>query len=119
MLKVKNFGKLRTLHNIAVRRFGGGGHKEYDWRDDPKYNKDLYIDPRHTGWNPETYTFPYEGRTDWYMPEFPQNFDFSNVALNLRPDNKKSDQLVTEMQVCIIIALSKLINTLAGCLLDS
>jgi hypothetical protein len=27
-------------------RFSGPVHKEYDWRDDPKYNKELYENPR-------------------------------------------------------------------------
>lgn len=99
MIKLKNFGKLRALHNTTMRMFSGPAIKEYDWRDDPTYNKDLYLDPRHTGWNPETYTTPYEGRTDWYFNIHPENFDYSNVALNLRPDNKKSDQFFTEMQV--------------------
>ena len=30
-----------------ARSFGGGHHHhEYDWRDDPKYNKDLVYNPR-------------------------------------------------------------------------
>ena len=56
-------------------------HDEYDWRIDPKYNKDLEYDPRgliiyilrkyfidYGNQDVSTYSFPFEGRDDWAKP---------------------------------------------------
>ena len=106
MIKPKNFGKVQRLLWTSRRMFSHGAPKEYDWRDDPTYNKDLYDDPRFWGKQPEEYTFPYEGKDDWYFPEYPQNFNFSDVSLNIRPDNKKSDKLFNPMTVTYLLRLS-------------
>jgi hypothetical protein len=41
-----NIKSLKFLSLKRLARFSGGHHhiKEYDWRDDPKQNDDLYID---------------------------------------------------------------------------
>jgi len=104
MLKtVQKLVKSRALLQVHVQKayFGGHGHevKEYDWRDDPKVNNDIYVDPRDRGWDPTTYTFPYEGRDDWF---FPINGDAAykpgDVSLNLRPEHKKGDVDYTGMR---------------------
>jgi len=67
------------------------GHhaKEYDWRDDPKYNKDLYRDVRDIGWDPTTYTYPYQGREEFSSPFPSKNINLDDVTLNIRPENRK------------------------------
>lgn len=63
--KLKFFHSCRRLSMQNGRSFGGGhGHQEYDWRDDPKVNKDIDEDIRDRGWNPETYDFPYTKKHD-------------------------------------------------------
>ena len=63
--------------------------KEYDWRDDPKYNKDLYKDIRDIGWDPTEYKCPYEGREDWDLPFPPPKYNLDDVSINLRPENRR------------------------------
>jgi hypothetical protein len=49
-----------------LRAFGAVEAKEYDWRDDPKYNPDLSHNPRFHGWKVDEYQFPYQGHEwDW------------------------------------------------------
>ena len=76
----------------------GHGHKEYDWRDDPKLNKELEEDIRDRGWNPETYTFPYSG-TMPVVPVYPDNYDPSNLKMNFYPERKKNEHPIQNMRV--------------------
>eukprot|EP01017_Pseudomicrothorax_dubius_P024192 TRINITY_DN2574_c0_g1_i1.p1 TRINITY_DN2574_c0_g1~~TRINITY_DN2574_c0_g1_i1.p1 ORF type:complete len:258 (+),score=64.90 TRINITY_DN2574_c0_g1_i1:122-895(+) len=69
---------------------GHGHHKVYDWRDDPKINKDLYVDARDGDIDPSTYTFPYQGKDDWYFPCFENKVDLDDITLNVRPENRPS-----------------------------
>lgn len=62
---------------------------EYDWRTDPKYNKDIEVDPRDIGLTKvEDYVFPFEGRDDWgkYEPVDPRHH-YSNTLV-YKPDNQ-------------------------------
>ncbi len=105
MLKtVQKFARSRVLTQIYSSKacFGGHGHaiKEYDWRDDPTVNTDIFVDPRNKGWDPSTYTFPYEGKDDWFFPiQRDAAYDPYDLTLNLRPENKVSDQDFTLMSV--------------------
>ena len=63
--------------------------KEYDWRDDPKFNKDLYKDVRDIGWDPSEYKYPYEGREDLDLPFPSTKYNLDDVSINLRPENRK------------------------------
>lgn len=104
---------LRTIHQLAKTRalthvykqkafFGGHGHevKEYDWRDDPAVNTDIYVDPRDRGWDYQKYTFPYEGHDDWYFPtQGHADYKHDSPYVNLRPENKKFDVDFTGMRV--------------------
>jgi hypothetical protein len=103
MLKsLKNLKRIQVTLPIYVSRAGFGGHghvKEYDWRDDPAVNKDIYVDPRDIGWNPEKYTFPYQGKDDWIFPSIPADYKSDDVNLNLRPENRKSDVNYNPMRV--------------------
>ena len=55
-----NIKSLKCLSLRRLARFSGGHQiKEYDWRDDPKQNDDLYIDQRSNKANPAEYTTPY------------------------------------------------------------
>ncbi|EWS73300.1 hypothetical protein TTHERM_000470561 (macronuclear) [Tetrahymena thermophila SB210] len=82
----------RKLVKQSVQAFGGGHHHhEYDWRDDPKVNKDIEEDIRDRGWHPETYDFPYTKKhDDWVfdvtMPS--QNYQ-TDLTVNIHPENKK------------------------------
>ncbi len=76
-------------------------HKVYDWRDDPNVNKDLYDDVRGRGWNPENYSFPYEGKDDWYFLNHPKELRVGDLTQNLRPELKKSTDLNNTMTVII------------------
>jgi len=98
MLKaVQRFGKSRALSQIHTQKAkfsGGHGHhvEEYDWRDDPKVNNDLYVDPRDRGWDPKTYQFPYVGEDHWRFPVLGhQAYDPYSVNSILRPENKPFD----------------------------
>ena len=91
-------------HEISHDSHSSSGHghhvKEYDWRDDPKVNKDLEEDIRDRGWNPEEYTTPYSGTMEWYRV-FPENYDSSNLKQNFFPERKKNDQRRNPMRVCL------------------
>lgn len=84
-------------HDHHAHGHGHHHHKEYDWRDDPKVNKDLYDDVRGRGWNPENYTFPYEGRDDWYFINHPKELKIDQLTHNLRPEFKPSTELNNTM----------------------
>ncbi len=108
MLKsLKNLKRVQISLPVYVSRakFGGGHghHKEYDWRDDPAVNKDIYVDPRDVGWNPEKYTFPYQGTDDWFFPSRPAGVDSDNINTNIRPENRKSDVNYNPMRVYLKI----------------
>lgn len=91
----------------ASHDHGHGHHvKEYDWRDDPKINKELYVDIRDKGWNPDEYTFPYEGKMEWYRI-FPENYDQSNLKLNFYSNRKKNENAVTSMRVNFLENIKK------------
>jgi hypothetical protein len=68
----------------------GHGHhaKEYDWRDDPKVNKDFQVDWKDRGWDISSYTFPYQGKDDWFFPAHPEGVDLDTPYINLRPENR-------------------------------
>jgi hypothetical protein len=97
MLKsLRVFTRLNFSHPtyISRARFGGGHHHEveYDWRDDPKVNKDLVVDIRDVGWHPEHYTFPYEAPADtWLFASRPLDYNGQDITLNYLPENKRSD----------------------------
>lgn len=101
MLKLKNLAKFRPLTMMPKQAFGSHGHEVYDWRDDPKYNKELDVDPRDRGWDHGKYTFPYDGRDDWNFPALPEGNKMSAVSVNIRPENAKSDHDYTVMRVHI------------------
>jgi len=65
-------------------------HDEYDWRTDPKYNKDLEYDPRDYGnQDVSTYSFPFEGRDDWAKPvTTDMSYLYSNTLV-FKPENMK------------------------------
>jgi hypothetical protein len=73
----------------VARGFGGGHHvKEYDWRDDPKYNPDLVYNPRNFDWKPETYTFPFSHEGEkWWFPY--RDHDNSDLSINRAPEFRK------------------------------
>jgi hypothetical protein len=104
MLKsFRQIAKTRALTQVytPMARFGGGHHvQEYDWRDDPNVNKDIYVDPRDKGWDPKTYSFPYSGSDDWIFPVTGhKDYDPYNLSHNLRPENKRFDKDYTSMRV--------------------
>jgi len=101
--KVQKLVQARVIlqNHIQKACFGGHGHevKEYDWRDDPAVNNDIYVDPRDRGWDHTKYVFPYEGRDDWWFPiNGDAAYEPGNVALNLRPEHKKFDRDFTGMR---------------------
>jgi len=100
---VQKLARNRVLAQVYSQKACFGGHheiKEYDWRDDPKVNNDIYIDPRDRGWDVTKYTFPYEGRDDWFFPIGGDSaYKPGDVSLNLRPDHKKSEVDYTGMRV--------------------
>lgn len=77
---------------------GHGHHVPYDWRDDPKVNKELEEDIRDRGWNPAEYTFPNSCKMEWFKV-FPDNYDPSNLKQNFYPERKKNDVIVNPMKV--------------------
>lgn len=97
LTKLKYLHSFRGICNRSLQAFGGGhghghghGHEQpYDWRDDPKYNPDLHQDIRDRGWNPDSYSFPYQVAHDgWYFPQFPDNYTSTDISLILKPENK-------------------------------
>ncbi len=89
-------------HEVSDHSHSSHGHghhvKEYDWRDDPKVNKELEEDIRDRGWNPEEYTTPYSGTMQWHHV-FPENYDSSNLKQNFFPERKKNEQRRNPMRV--------------------
>lgn len=74
----------------GLARAFAGGHlpKQYDWRDDPKYNPDITYNPRNFDWHPEKYVTPYMSEPDpWIFPV--TKFDNTDVSLNACPENRK------------------------------
>jgi hypothetical protein len=62
----KSLTRLNCHGSKMLRAFGAVEAKEYDWRDDPKYNPDLSHNPRFHGWKVDEYQFPYQGHEwDW------------------------------------------------------
>lgn len=65
--------KLKLLHSTrkltlkSAKAFAGGHHHApYDWRSDPKVNKDIEEDIRDRGWDTKSYDFPYTKKhEDW------------------------------------------------------
>ena len=101
---VRKLGKSQVFVQGYVQKakFGGhGGHvKEYDWRDDPKVNPDIYEDIRDKGWKHEEYTFPYVGHDDWFLPiTGSAEYIHDDVHYNIRPENKKFDVDYSGMRV--------------------
>ena len=77
---------------------GHGPHKPYDWRDDPKLNKELEENIQNRGWDPENYSYPYEGK----MPNvqvYPENYDASNLKMTFYPERKKNEHVIESMPV--------------------
>lgn len=72
-------------------------HEEYDWRFDPEVNTDLATNIRNKGYDHTKYKFPYEGVSDWKFPSLPENWDPSNLKLDLQPQNIKNDGLYNSM----------------------
>ena len=107
MLSKRVFSSLKKRPQL-LRTFGGGHHhKEYDWRDDPKYNPDLVQNPRHKGWDRDAMEFPYQGHDKWYW-RFPvADYDKSDLTLIAKPENAKfrydTSMLVNHNFILIVI----------------
>lgn len=84
----KTLSRTTQKSTKMMRAFGGHAAKEYDWRDDPKYNPDLSDNPRFRGWKVEEYEFPYQGhKWDWDFTI--AEHDKSNINLVANPFNAK------------------------------
>ncbi len=96
----KHLHCFKRLVNPSLRAFSGHAPKAYDWRDDPKYNPDLFNDARDSGWNHEKYDYPYTKSHDgWHFPTIPDNYKITDLTTNLYPENKKCDKDFTSMRV--------------------
>lgn len=92
----------RSLPFLPLRSFSSAHHGEehhYDWRDDPLVNKELEQDIRDINWKPETYKFPYEGTDKWRFHSTPTSYRADDLTLNLKPENKKIEEIWTTMRV--------------------
>lgn len=80
----------RRLAQRSARAFGHNHHHQYDWRDDPKVNKDIEEDIRDRGWDPKTYDFPYTRKhDDWKFDITMPSANYqTDLTVNIHPENK-------------------------------
>lgn len=91
---------LTSTRSLAA--FSGGHHHDaYDWRDDPKVNKDIEEDIRDRGWDVKSYTFPYSKKhDDWIFDvTMPSGNYQTDLTVNIHPENKPIQEMKQIMRV--------------------
>jgi len=88
---LKNLSRFQSLFKPSATQQFGAGVKPYDWRDDPKYNPDIYIDKDYPK-DPSKYTVPYSAEAPAWQYSTPANYDPSDLTQNFHPELKTIEE---------------------------
>lgn len=82
---VKQLTKSLLSNSLSLKLvMNGGGHKVYDWRDDPHVNKDFELDSRMVGVkNANELVCPHQAPPNkWFYPH-PDNYNPKDLSQNV------------------------------------